>query len=211
MASRAGVAVVVAASALLLVGCSASPPPSGLSSSEREAFRISRLDSQWRLTRLPSSLRPVVTSFEYLRPGERTRRYNECINELSPGSVYSSEANRSLEIALTGGHTEAQILVEYECSARYPFRPEDLGFFGAAQLAAIYDYYDRWLVPCLYSRGFTVTSPLEQPPTVLTSGYVQWNPLNSITGRSGDPRAALGGECKPYPDFVDSDEATSGQ
>jgi hypothetical protein len=206
MASRAGVAVVVAASALLLVGCSATPPPPGLTDAEREQFRISRLDSVWRLTGLPDEKRPVVAAVAYLPPDTRAEHFSRCITELAPGNVYSRGINSSLEISLTGGSSEAQILAEYECSARYPYRPQDLGFYSAAQLAAIYDYYDRWLIPCLIDRGYTVTFPEGRPPTAATAGYVAWNPINTIRDRAGDPRVTLGPGCKPYPSFVERGE-----
>ena len=98
-------------------------------------------------------------------------------------------------------HSGSEGLAWYYCSQQFPQHDTVFTRMTVAQLDALYDYYEIWLVPCLASHGWGAVE-LPGRATFADGGAGQpgwWNPyLESVRPSSVAGVAAQFSECPPY-------------
>jgi hypothetical protein len=167
----------VVAAALLLSGCvTSSPPPAGLSDSERIAFAHQEQDVQWLIAGLPGE-RPAVTP-AFVSSEDYGSLLNECLDDRGLGQimVFAGGVLTLPQAPLTA----EERLSLYLCSATYIVSPDESGYLSTAQRERLYDYYRDWLVPCIEAHGQPVSLAVSKGAFAATPGYVDWNPYYPI-------------------------------
>lgn len=166
---------VVAALALAacLAGCTAGTSlPSGRSQAEIDALVAVELDRQWELTGLDGVAPRPVMAVERLSGINTTfAGIGDCMMDAG----FSSWGFDDTGLTVAEGAPEPeQQLAYYECNARFPA----VNPLSADEMHFVYDYYQKWLIPCLGFRGYTVLDPPERG--VFTrgadDGWATWSP-----------------------------------
>jgi hypothetical protein len=165
-----------AASILLLAGCGARDVPDGPSDAQIEAAARAALDRQWRLSGLEGIVvqpdyvpKPIVTDREW------SRLMLECMDHAGISQWgYDEGSGLFIEGAQP---TASEQLAFYWCFAEYP----KVDLVSDDQLDFIYDYYARWLIPCLESRGFNVmNAPSRKAFADADPAIGPWNPYRAL-------------------------------
>jgi len=154
---RTAAAIAMVAATLLLAGCAPAARPTPLTEDEVAEFESELRDQLWTNTGMDDSLRPKVAFGDYVATDRIAEVFSECM-AASP----QSELN-------TG-------IAEYRCTILYPLSPNDQGYFSAAERSAIYEYYQKSLVPCLELHGMHVTSAPPRPAADDGPDVLDWNP-----------------------------------
>ena len=202
MRTRAFRVTSAAASAILLgalfgvTGCSLeSPAPVGPSQEQITAVVKARLDRQWRLSGLEGII--VRPRFEY-RPvigaSQWAPKISECMAE--SGVVgWGYDASEGLFIPGDTPTTSEQLQF-YWCFEKYP----TVDLLTRAQVDYIYQYYVRWLIPCLESSGYNVmNAPSRRAFRSADPSIERWNPYRSLERYPSSPeaRAVIAARCSP--------------
>lgn len=195
---------VVAFVALVVVtmsGCSATtPPPVGPTEAELNATVRAELDRQWQFTGLDGVVpRPVLEVESIGTENGISVEFGECMSaEGFQSWGFSSDSGLQLSGTASSDAepTVEQQLAYYRCNARFPL----VDTLTAGQLDFIYDYYQRWLIPCIESAGYPVAAPPTRKNFVTAEpeyGW-RWEPYSALGEYPGDAQyAALRAECKP--------------
>jgi len=201
-------AALAIAAAAAVAGCTTVPRDvPGPTAAELKAFGQFVLDENWRAIELPAGAihRPTISPERYVDQREFTEVIYECVgehavNEYRRLATYT-EAKKLQE---AGGGEYFDALAWYECSARFPLELDSLGFRSNAELTLIYEHFQRWVVPCLATYGYTVTKPPSREE-FLEDGVVFWSPLEDLfrEGKIGDAEySELRDECDAYPAWL---------
>ena len=194
--------VAFAAVALLaLCGCSATrPAPVGPTDAEVDADVRAELDRQWAFTGLDGVVpRPVFEVERVGAAGAAAQGFWDCMSAQGFESWgFSSDSGLQMSSADSSmvTPTAEQQMSYYECNARFPV----IDTLTTDQLDFIYDYYQRWLIPCLGSAGYPVAVPPSRDE--FTTGEPEfgwrWEPYSALGEYPGDDDYdALLAECKP--------------
>ena len=179
---------------LALCGCVAAPtPPGGPSEAELDARVRAMLDHEWANTGLEGVVARPVVEAQSLGEIWVPERF-ECVSE----EGLSAWGYNLDGLAIEGRDPTAEEQLRfYTCAARYPV----VEMLSTAQLDYIYDYYARWLIPCLGREGHAVTSP---PPraSFVSAGSDEgwrWNPYVALKEypRAEPAITALHAQCPP--------------
>lgn len=182
-AARVVAGVALAASMVAVGGCASARVPAPLSAVEVEEYERQHADQLWQSTGLDESLRPAVELIVFVDADDQPDLFNECVNE-----------------RLTGELTEAEFgIALYVCDQTYPLAPKDRGYFSADQNQAIYDYFQKTLVPCYEAHGAQIAfAPPRQEH--IDTGYLIWHPLWTIDSQEVANR--LQRECGFLPEWA---------
>lgn len=189
-----GRALIAAAVLLALAGCStvAAPPP-GLSVSERAALQDRLRERAWQNTGLPDDSRPPDPLVVEVPIDEWGETYERCMaNAGFPSYQYNG-----------GDQPDDVTMAEYVCNVSL-WPDAEQGWYNAAQLGYLYDYFDQTLVPCIALHGGEVVdAPSRQEFFELFGG---WSPYTSMraadTQRIFSDKTVLR-DCPPMPPGMD--------
>ena len=216
--SRPRIVALVALASLALCGaisgCSATvAAPTGPTDDEVSALVRAELDKQWGFTGLEGVLpRPVIEVEKIGTAGGAAQGFWDCMSAKGFESWgFSGDTGLQLYAADSTQETPTpeQQLSYYECNARFPL----IDTLTTSQLNFIYDYYQRWLIPCLEHAGYSVMTPptREAFTTEVAEFGWRWQPYSAIVSRgelgsgsaingsviNANQYAALEARCKP--------------
>ena len=211
---RRGYAVIVGAACAVLVagalaGCTPPPPRvAGPSQDQVDQYTEQQLASVWGSITVPHDLdRPTVAPVRTISNDEYDEVVDECLRSFSdrgyrnlPGYRRISQEPQSERVAMLEG------VSWYVCMAMYPFDAASSGLLSRAQLDYLYDYYRRWVVPCLVLSGHDPGSiPVRE--TFVANGMAGnfWSPLDTLWSDAGfneDEYESLNARCDTYPDYL---------
>jgi hypothetical protein len=189
------------ASVLALVcgstGCSATRRlPDGPSEAEVRAAVKERIDRQWMLSGLDGVRpRPLIAVQKVQQSGQWNPELGVCLREAGIRD-WGYSPHEGLRIQNAVANPEQQMMM-YICFARYPA----VDVLSTDQIDYIYDYFVRWLVPCLELHGYQVgdapTRAIFAARAVAGDGL--WNPYHALTRFPGSPeeQSRLLEECQP--------------
>lgn len=176
--------VVVAIAAVPLCGCVAEPaPPVAPSSAEVSAYNQNLLDLTYASERLDGVTSPLETSSETLPPQEWVTVLSQCTTDAGISGALFSWGSDGYFLQLETPPTDKQRAAFYECVALHPRDPVAAGeLLSAAQLRYLWQYYSRWLIPCLsaHDEKVTVEVPTEQQFLAHQPGDLLWSPYSSL-------------------------------
>jgi hypothetical protein len=193
---RALAIVAAAASVLLVSGC-ASPvaTPAGPTAYEELAVSQAQLDATWELTGLEGTIeRPdyrVTAAVDAWREA-----VTDCLAEdgievrriVSDGDGYRLMVRRGYEL------DDATQFLWYRCFAH---NPPSAGVASAEQLAYLWDYYARWVIPCITDKHYELNR-LPTRDQFLATRPFQWTPYGALTDTVGDTEySTLVAQCGP--------------
>jgi hypothetical protein len=96
-------------------------------------------------------------------------------------------------------------IAESVCAAKNPPDPSKYALMGKKQRSYLYDYYVRWLLPCLESSGYRLADAPSRETFIgdwLKPGW--WSPYDSIGDLPKDAiLARLQDKCPPRPPGLD--------
>ena len=195
---------IVASAALVLLavcGCSATiPAPVGPTDDELNDVVRLELDRQWGFTGLDGVVeRPVFEVERIGATGASSQGLWDCMSAAGFESWgFSSDSGLQLSGAdsTVVAPTAEQQLAYYECNARFPL----IDTLTPSQLDFVYDYYQRWLIPCIESAGYPVLdAPSRAEFTTAEAEYGwRWEPYSALDEFPGENEyEALRAECKP--------------
>ena len=196
------VAAATLALTLALTACStAVRPPKGATSAEIDSMIRVELDRQWAFTGLEGTVpRPEVEVEEAGSVYGYSEGFWNCMSTAGFESWgFSSDLGLQLSAAdgTTSRPTAQQQLDYYLCNARFP----GIDTLTVDQLDFIYDYYARWLIPCLRHEGYSVSDPpsRERFTTEEAEFFYRWTPYSSLVERPATDAAnlALTAKCAP--------------
>ena len=189
-------AAFAAACTLSVAGCALTRDfPAGPTDAQVEATVRARLDRQWGYSGLQGIVerpafepKPIVTQREWGRlmlacmdrAGVGQWGYNE-------GSGLFTEGSRP---------SASDQLAFYWCFAEYP----TVDLLTTEQIDFIYDYYARWLIPCLEMNGYNVmNAPSRDDFAHADPSIPRWNPYRSLETYPRTPESVddLVARCSP--------------
>lgn len=189
MTSRLACIAVVGIT-LLLAGCVAPAEPPGPTDDEVRAYLVDR-SAQWWHSISPDDAPPTVPVVRAASSDEQGNLIADClrINGFRYGfSPQAEEVNSPLMRA------------QWTCAEQFPATIDDsvrAGVFGKAQLAYLYDYFRRRLIPCLTLDGYTVSALPDRATFLDTSiGRPSWNPYTQLRRAPSDWRPLVA-RCPP--------------
>ena len=150
--------------------------PAGPSEAQLETAVRADLDRQWRLAGLEGIVvRPDYVSAPIVAERDWDRLMLDCMDRAGVGQWGYDEGSG---LFVEGGEpTASDQLAFYWCYAAYP----KVDLVSAQQLDFIYDYYQRWLIPCLEIRGYNVmNAPSRDAFVDAEPGGEQWGPYGSL-------------------------------
>ena len=163
--------------ALLVVGFRFDRPvPDGPGDEQLEATVRLELDRQWKLAGLEGIVvRPDYVPAPIVTDREWGRLMLECMQRAGVGQWgYDEQSGLFIEGAQP---TASDQLAFYWCFAAYP----RVDTVSDDQLDFIYSYYQRWLIPCLESRGYNVmNAPSRETFIDADPAIGQWNPYRAL-------------------------------
>jgi hypothetical protein len=204
-ASCAAFAIAVMAA---VTSCTSAPREvPGPTADELKAFGQFVLDDNWQSIELPAGAvrRPAISPERYIDQLEFTEVIYGCVRDYAAHDYRQlATYSQAKRLKKSGGGDFFDALAWYECSARFPLELDSLGLRSNAELTLIYEHFQRWVVPCLASYGYTVTTAPSRE-SFLEDGVVFWSPLEDLfrEGTISDLRyAELREDCDVYPAWL---------
>jgi hypothetical protein len=112
--------------------------------------------------------------------------------------------NQTLTQSERDGAIKYQV-AESVCAAKNPPDPSKYSLMGKEQRSYLYDYYVRWLLPCLESSGYRLADAPSRKTFIgdwLKPGW--WSPYDSIGNPPSDAMLArVQDKCPPRPPGLD--------
>jgi hypothetical protein len=176
MRRHAAAWLALAASIVLMAGCSSAPTlPPGLTPAGVKAL-VDQQNANWWNSMFPGEPRPVIEPLSYDTYDVQRLRVEECTRAAAiPGVTVSGNSGYVFD---PNDHVvmEAFNRQMYICSMTYQAEfdfdaPEENGYFSPEQLAYIYDYVVERSMPCLNLLGYT-TPELPDRETFVDRFYV---------------------------------------
>ena len=195
---------IVALAALVVVtvsGCSATTaPPVGPSEAELNERVHAELDRQWKLTGLDGIVpRPEVEVEKISSIDGFSEEFGQCMTDAGFTGWGVSEAGLDMASVNPDGAatTPEQQLAYYGCTARFP----GVDKLSVAQMDFVYDYYQRWLIPCIEQQGYEVIGAPSRDDFYASreqTGW-QWSPYSGLTHppTTNEGYASLQRACRP--------------
>lgn len=197
---RGLVAVAAAAASIaLLAGCSPAPQlPEPMTFAEAKQL-VAEQNRDWWESMFPDEPMPVVEPVEYVDVDDPGTKTIDCMRDSDiDGLVFGADASWS--IVDGGPETMEEVSrAQFICAMKYPYDLSDpgaMGMLSKAELAWIWTYNQRRLVPCLQSLGYTVINR--------TGHYAEgsyWIPYYEMAPipRSNEEWARIDLRCPPSP------------
>ncbi|MCU1439791.1 MAG: hypothetical protein JWP85_788 [Rhodoglobus sp.] len=179
MRRHAAAGLALAASIVLLAGCSAAPSlPPGLTPAGVKAL-IDEQNAAWWNGMFPDEPQPVIEPVSYDTYEVQGPRVEECMLTAGiPGVTVSGNGGYIFD------PNDREVMDAfnrqmYICMMTYPAAfdfdaPEERGYYSPEQLAFIYDYVVERTMPCLNMLGYTMPEPPNRETFIETfyvSGY----------------------------------------
>jgi hypothetical protein len=183
---RARIIVGLAATAVVLVsGCSIQrPPPAALTDTEIAVFEKAHNDGLWEAANLPSDTpRPQVEIVRFLTLDDSDWGYVmvQCLKEQGFTDYVADSGGGMRFVGSTDPFSNDRKLAQYICQTKYPYDPLDFQLLSRMQREYLYDYWVRWLVPCLELRGYDVGKAPSRADFVADPFEVHgWNPYIDV-------------------------------
>jgi hypothetical protein len=181
-----GLVAALAASALLLSACSspAKLPPKPNSADERTYSTSIFLLHQAANESLLNLGQPDPTPTHYLLfdTGEWGTGMAACLRKQGYVDYTGDDSGSMTWVSDETNDTGPRRLGWYECASAQPSTSTEFGLLSKSQRGYLYDYYAKWLVPCLEFNGYHVVSPPRRNQFVqdpLQSGW--WSPYFAIS------------------------------
>ena len=155
---RPGVLVALAASGLLLAGCTPAPdlpPPMTYAEAKK---RVYEQNLEWWNSMFPDEPMPEIEPIEFLDPLNPGTAGLQCLADAQLEGVVVDIETKSWSYEGNADRTALDRL-QFTCALQYPYDvsdPEKIGYLSDEQLSWIWDYNRTRLVPCLRMLGFTV-------------------------------------------------------
>lgn len=164
----AGVSLLTACT-IAACSTSAGRPPSDVLSSETQDDLWERVVSEF-----PEAIRPDVSVVREVSLDGWPQAQADCLTSAGfPSRVDDGALSTSVEDA----QREPYLIESYRCLVQFPLSPEYTTPLDADQLASLYDYFARDLVPCLESQGYEVGAvPTRQSFVERYYGEEPWTP-----------------------------------
>ena len=182
MRSPASVLLTAAALLLALAGCTLEPLPAPPTSEDAARHYEMMLDRTWQTTGLSGLMdRPTVEAADPVPQDEWITAVFSCMTEEGyafPG--FGSERGSGFLLSAEATETPSEVqLAFYLClAANPPEMPVNGRLLSSAQLNYIYDYYVRWIVPCLVLNGYEVRTAVSREEFIALEG--EWSPYEAI-------------------------------
>ena len=181
---RSLLAVTALMGAVLLSACASEPaPPEAPSAAEVTAYNQNLLDLTYAAEKLDGVATPLETSTDPLPPQEWIDALSECTTDADiPGAAFSWGSDGYF-LQLETPPNDRERAAFYGCVALHPRDPVASGeLLSDAQLRYLWQYYSRWLVPCLRANDekVTVEVPTQQQFLAHRPGDLLWSPYSSL-------------------------------
>lgn len=209
--SRRGIRPLAALAAVLalgvLAGCAAQPDPV-IDARQRAGIRAQLAGQAWQRSGLAEAQGDDVERPD-VDPGPvvADHVWPSAISECMAQAGYAVEVRGTDVSYLSGpGDTLAAFeLSRYECQVRTPRVGAVAVYLTVAQRGEIYDYYTRFVVPCLQLAGARTTTPPERGQFVDRFFAYEWHPFDAVWSTTpGDAHAAeLEQQCPPVPPWLE--------
>lgn len=169
----------LALAALALAGCTVAPAPErGLSEEEKDIIRQHQTEGLWAATGLYADQRPVSPPVTVVSLDDWAAAYVKCMNNAGFYRYDVAEGGGISVERTSGERSDLERLTVYLCTMSFELEGQFDSRYSAAQIEYLYDYYRDELVPCMASRGFTVT----EVPTrsEFEFGLGSWHPYLAL-------------------------------
>lgn len=172
---------------LAVTGCSPAPPPPSYTDEERTEFFEKRLDAAWANTGLEGVVdRPDLAA----GIGDRYAADNwfslsTCMFDtgLDGWGLGESRGGPRFTGASNDELPPEQQLAAYRCFAQYPVTDSFRNvLLTDDQKQYLYDYYRRWVVPCLRTHRYEINLAFFPTEALLIESIGEWNPYDVIVG-----------------------------
>lgn len=191
---------LAAASVAVLCGCTgAIDVPQGLPAEQLESMTRATVDATWEATGL--STRPAAEVGETESGATFFDAMRDC--------MFASGVNLDgMSVDANGGYTPmlvnhdepgpADRIAFYQCFAQHPIDPvSGTGIATREQLEYVFDYWTRWLMPCIAMHGYSVANTPERQVFVRQGSYT-WSAYGAVTDyRTIEQVDELKAECGP--------------
>jgi len=206
---RRGAVCVGVALCAVLAGCTPPRPDiPGPTANAIERFTERQLVSMWGTITVPYDLRrPKIEPVRMIRDDEYGRVMDDCLRGFSTHDYRNLYGYRLIAQEPEGIRDEIlEGVAWYVCMAQYPVDPSGSGLLSKRQLDYLYDYYRRWVVPCLILNGYD-PGPVPLRKTFVSNGLAGnfWSPTDELWGEFGFTDAEFSlveAKCSPYPQYL---------
>ncbi|GAB3606801.1 hypothetical protein GCM10027413_22100 [Conyzicola nivalis] len=197
-----GGCLVAAAAAIVVVlsGCTARELPAGPTEADVDRYYDAIADAHWNALGFdPAVPRPDI-EIGFTTAETWAEQVARCLNEAG----FDGYSEQGGTLLVTGDATNLEQsaeekLANYRCQIAHQVRPVAGQILSAAQLEYVYDYYVRFLVPCLEARGEEITDMPDRESFLAESFVGAWSPYWSSISADREEFARLRVECPPMP------------
>jgi hypothetical protein len=193
----------VVAGALLLGGCTTSHPlPPGPTQAEIARYVDRMAADHWEFMGLgDADERPRVEVVRFVSPEDWGRSIANCMNQA--GYISYRAVGGGIESTQDApGYLPGEAVSMYTCQSQYPFEPSAFGILSGPQLDLLYDYYSRFLVPCLAFRGYIDGETPSREVFVATGAVSMWSPYWRVQEPDATAYERLQRQCPPRPAWL---------
>ncbi len=196
--------VALAASVLLLAGCTGRPATSPLSAAQRASIRTELLDASWQSVaeQYPEALRPRISIANTVPDHDWPAAVIGCLRRLGFVAVQSGGG---VEYRNGRGKTPLEYAVAlYSCEGSHPAESAVAARLRPRQSASLYGYYLNVVRPCLLLAGAPSPASPDRSAVESLAGLAGWNPYQVIW-TSGVPAHRLDYleyRCPPVPAWL---------
>jgi hypothetical protein len=196
--AAAAVAVV-----LMLCGCTSSHPvPPGPSEADIADYLDQLSEQHWDFADLDDSIeRPRVAVVRFVKPEEWGRSIANCMNEAGYAG-YRAVGGGLESTQPAAADLPGEAIAMYTCQSQFPFDPSLYGIVSGAQLELLYDYYARFLVPCLAVRGYDRGDPPSREAFLEMGAVGLWSPYWWVQEPDAAAYERLQRACPPRPAWL---------
>lgn len=161
---------------------------------------LETLDAAWRGD-TPFD-RPAVVTPRFFLPSGWGYKIQECMNDAGYAEFVYDPENGFRSAGLPARTDGVEALARYACVEQYPTYDTRYSALRGSDLDALWDYYQRFLRPCLTVQGVEVTSAPDRGDFAGDGPGMagSWNPWLTARVPADVPttRAVLAA-CAPYP------------
>jgi hypothetical protein len=158
--------------------------PIGQSEQEAAQAAAELLDATWRGTGLDDALRPELPVFPAAHSNTWFDDIAACMLEVGIVLNGISGPDARGYTPIFEGQQDIDYTVRlhwYECFAHDPLDPfAGSGSATPAEREYLYDYYQRWVIPCLVMHGYSL-KVIPSRDEFMASQSLHWNPYWSLT------------------------------
>jgi hypothetical protein len=183
----------------VLGGCTARPLPPGPTDADVARYYDAIADSHWDALGFgPSVERPATPATQFSTPETWAASVARCMNDAG-FDEYSAQGGSLTITEPDPNPSTEQKLASYICELSYQPAAVTGQILSAAQLDYVYDYYLRFLIPCLELQGETLDDVPSREAFVAQSALGPWSPYWGIVTRDTERFERLRTECPPMP------------